>query len=257
MIFERWFAPLLVLAVILVTVGYFVALEPEAVAMTSSDGVVTVTGLARQTQPFSLAAGHVPEAPLLGLSYTLGPDGVSQENPVALSFRLQDSQRAMADRLNVFRFHNSFAMWEAVSPIVTHTADVITIETTQLGTFALGTVPVFAAPVFANTYDELRAKAPSETVGYEMAVGYKLPGHELVRLLSAGEQGGCSGVVRVGDGESSTRLERQATVVIDDQEETLTFVFVSRWFTSSIGGCTQSELLRPLVEYDILDEIHT
>ncbi|MEK7183095.1 MAG: hypothetical protein AAB776_00495 [Patescibacteria group bacterium] len=252
---ERLLSSLAVAAVILITAGYFVSTEPEDSSTTSLDGVVTVTGLARQTQPLKIAIGRAVEAPLLGSSYLITPNGVTLDEPAVITFAVLDSQRSEIGSLEIYRFHPAFEMWEPVTPIVAHTEELVAIETAQLGEFALGSVSVFTAPVFANVYDEFRAKAPADAVGYEIAVAFSEADRELVRLLSAGEHGGCGGAVRVGDGESFSRLERQASVEIGDTQQALTFVFVTRWFTSSTGGCSQSDPLRPLVEYDILDEI--
>jgi len=254
---ERLLSSLAVASVILITAGYFVSTEPEDSSMTSFDGVVAVTGLARQTQPLEVAIARAVNAPLLGSSYLVTPDGVTLDEPAVIAFELLDSQQVNVGSLGVYRFHQALEMWESVTPIVAHTDELVAIETAQLGEFALGSAPAFSAPVFANVYDEFRAKAPADAVGYEIAVAFVEADQEPVRLLSAGEHGGCGGAVRVGDGESFSRLERQASVKIGETQETLTFVFVTRWFTSSNGGCTKDESLRPLVEYDILDEIQT
>lgn len=255
MLQEKIFSTLAVAAVILITAGFFIAAEPEESSVSTTDGVVTVTGLTRQTQPLAVALDAAVQTPLLGNAYAVTPDGVTLDEPVVIAFNLLPDQLEDIANLGVYKFHPSLLMWERVSPIVAHTDELLAVETGQLGKFALGDVPTFEPPVFANVYDELRAKAPADAVGYEIAVGYTAPEQETVRLFSTGESGGCGGAVRVGDTESLSRLERQATVSIGDKTETLTFVFVTRWFTSSSGGCAVTEPLRPLSEYDILDEI--
>jgi hypothetical protein len=257
MLSEHWFASLAVAAVILITAGYLVSTEPEELSVTSEDGVVTVAGLARQTQPLAVSTQATVRAPLLGSAYHITPDLVTLEEPAVVSFAVLPPQLETIESLNVYRFHPSLSMWEPVSPIVAHTDEVIAVETAQLGSFAVGSVPTFAVPIFANVYDELRMKAPDDAVGYEIAVGFTQTDHEVIRLLSVGEHGGCGGVVRVGDGESLSQLERRAAVEIADTQETLTFVFVTRWFTSSTDGCASDALLRPADEYDILDDIQT
>lgn len=252
---ERWLSSLVVVAVIVITASYLVIKEPEDLSVTSDDGVVTVTGLARRTQPLNVERRDARAAPLLGVAYEVTPDGVTIDEPAVIAFEILEDQRQFVDALRVYRLHPSLEMWEPVSPVVAHTDEVIAVETAQLGVFAIGSAPHFEAPVFANVYDELRASAPEDAVGYEIAVGFTQQDHETVRLLSVGEHGGCGGVVRVGDGESLSRAERQAIVEIGDTSTPVTFVFVTRWFTSSAGGCAQDEPLRPLVEYDILDEI--
>lgn len=252
---ENLLSTFAVVAVAVVSVGFLAASEPEESRITSADGVVTVAGLARQTQPLAVAASTAVKAPLLGDSYTVTPDGVTLDEAAVIGFKLLPEQVVQAESLGVYRFHQPLAMWEPVSPVVANTNQLLAVETRQLGNFALGNVPAFKPPVFANVYDELRAKAPADAVGYETAVGFTELDHELIRLPELGESGGCGGVVRVGDDESISRSERAATVDINGLSEKVTFVFVTRWFTSSTGGCTVDEPMRALSEYDILDAI--
>jgi hypothetical protein len=254
---DNLFSTLAVAAVILITAGFLVAVEPEESSINSEDGVVTVTGLARQTQPLSIRSNTAVAAPLLGSSYLVSPAGVTLDEPAVIAFSILDDQQAQAAMLGVYRFHAQLEMWEPVAPVVANTDELLAVETSQLGEFAIGDVPVFETPVFANVYDQLRSMAPVNAVGYETAVAFTEKDHEIIRLLSSGENGGCGGTVRVGDGESVSRLEREAVVEIEDQQVPLAFVFVTRWFTSSSGGCQADELLSPLSEYDILDEIQT
>lgn len=253
---ERWLSSFAVVAVILITVGYFVSQEPEELQVVSDDGVVTITGLARQTQPLTFVSQDRVMAPLSGSAYTITPNLITLEEPAVIAFKVLDYQQSDIASLDVYRFHPGLTMWEPVTPVVAHTDDVIAVETGQLGSFAVGSVSDVQAPVFANVYDDLRERAPKDAVGYEIAVGFTRPDHEVIRLLSLGERGGCGGIVRVGDGESLSRSEHRARVMVADREEELTFVFVTRWFTSSAGGCAADESIRPLVEYDILDTIH-
>ena len=252
---ENLLSTFAVVAVAVVSVGFLATAEPEESSIASADGVVTVTGLARQTQPLTVASSSVVKAPLLGGSYTVLPDGVTLDQPAVISFQILSDQVAVASDLGVYRFHPTHLMWEPVAPVVANTDELLAVETRQLGTFAIGAVPTFAAPVFANVYDELRAKAPADAVGYETTVGFTETDHEVIRLLATGENGGCGGAVRVGDGEAISRLERAATVDVNDTQKKFTFVFVTRWFTSSTGGCAADAPMRALVEYDILSTI--
>ena len=254
---ERVLSGLAVAAVLLITVGYFTAHNPEDAYVASGDGVLTVTGLARQTQPLQVTQARAVQAPLLGFTYQLEPEGVVLDEPAVVSFAVSDIESSMVENLQVFRFHPSLEMWESVTPVVAHTNEVLAVETSTLGEFAVGTMPHFEPPVFANVYDQLRAEAPADAVGYEIAVGVTTADEETLRLLSVGESGGCGGAVRVGDGELLSRLERKASVAMGNNDVTMTFVFVTRWFTSTAGGCKKDELLRPVVEYDILDAIQT
>ncbi|HRH31909.1 MAG TPA: hypothetical protein PLK06_01150 [bacterium] len=252
---EKIFSTLAVVAVIVITAGFFIAAEPEESSITTEDGVVTITGLARQTQPLVVNQTETVRAPLFGTAYSVKPDEVTLDEAAVVAFRITPEDRESVADLGIYRFHQSLQMWELVAPVVAHTDEVIAVEARQLGLFAVGLAPEFEAPVFANVYDELRSQAPADAVGYEIAVGYAEPEHEILRLLSLGEHGGCGGAVRVGDGESLSRLDRDATVKIQDVERQVTFTFVTRWFTSSMGGCDAQAPLSPLVEYDILDAI--
>ncbi|MFZ2681484.1 MAG: hypothetical protein WAZ14_00050 [Patescibacteria group bacterium] len=252
---ERIFSSLAVLAVIAITVGFFTTHEPEDVSVVSEDGVLTITGLARQTQPLTVTLSDTVQQPLFGTSYVIEPAGIALDEPAVLAFSISTEQSADIDALQVFRLHPSLNMWESVMPVVAHTDEIIAIETSRLGTFAVGSVPNFEPPVFANVYEDLRNLAPVEAVGYETAVGYRLAEQELMRLPRVGERGGCGGAVRVGDGESVSSLERTAQVKIGDELQSLTFVFVTRWFTSSDVGCGVEDALMPAPEYDILEQI--
>lgn len=252
---EKFFSTLAVAAVIVITAGFFIAAEPEESSITTPDGVVTITGLARQTQPLTVERMNAVRAPLFGHAYSVKPDEVTLDEPAVVAFQVTPQDQPSIADLGIYRFHSSLQMWEPVAPVVAHTNELIAVEARQLGVFAVGIVPQFEAPVFANVYEELRTKAPADAVGYEIAVGYAESDHEILRLLSLGESGGCNGVVRVGDGESLSRQDREARVAIDGIDTQVTFTFVTRWFTSTTGGCDAQTPLRPLVEYDILDTI--
>ncbi len=248
---ERIVSGVVALAVVLVTVGFFVIAEPEEKQVVSEDGILTLVGLARQTQPFIIdEATVVVREPLLGRSYHVSPDEVTLDEPAVISFAL--SGTGDTESQGIFRYRSDLMMWEKVEPVVAHEQYLLAVRTGQLGHFAVGRVETFEAPTFVTTYDALRAMAPENAVGYETVVGYSRPNAEVIRLYNLGESGGCGGTVRVGDGEESSRLVRDISLTIDDQSTPVTFTFVTRWFTSSAGGCRESEPLQPLVEYDIL-----
>lgn len=244
---EKFLSSLAILAVVGITVGYFAMQTPEEIRVVSLDGVVTVTGLARQTQPFQIEAGRTVMAPLLGESYVLKPDLIVLDEPAVLAFALDETVSANSDSLELFRFHPSLKMWELMSSVIARTDELLAVETTQLGEFAIGVTPEFVAPIFSNVYSELLVLAPVETVGYEISVGYARLDQETVRLAEVGEIGGCDGMIGVGDGESLSRLERQVQVEINNQPELVTMVFMAEWFTSSAGGCERGVELKPNV----------
>lgn len=248
---ERMVSGLVAFAVVLVTVGFFVVAEPEEKRVTSSDGVLTIVGLARQTQPFTIDPGaESVQEPLLGKSYRVLPDEVTLDEPAVISFALPGT--GDPESQGIFRYHPDLLMWERVEPVVAHEQYLLAVRTGQLGRFAVGRVETFEAPAFVTTYDALRAMAPENAVGYETVVGYSRSDQEVIRLYDLGESGGCGGVVRVGDGQELSRLLREVSLTINEQATPITFTFVTRWFTSSAGGCAEDESLQPLSEYDIL-----
>ncbi len=257
MVADKIFPWLIAVAVVAISVGYFVQAEPEESQIVSADTLVTVTGLARQTQPLVLETSAAVQAPLLGQAYSVKPDGITLDEPAVLSFRVPTEDRDRAPGLAVYRHQERLGMWEQVTPVVSHTDEMLAIETKQLGEFALGYVPSFTPPVFASVYDELRVMAPANAVGYEIAVGFYLAEQVPIRLLSVGEAGGCGGTVRVGDSEQISELTRVANVNLDNQDQAVSFVFVTRWFTASTGGCSSTEPLQPLSEYVILEASET
>jgi hypothetical protein len=252
---EKTFSALAVLAVIAVTVGYFVTIEPEDMHVFSQDKLVHVTGVARQSQPLRIETQTQVALPRAGLAYRLVPDEVILDQAVQIDFDISGYSDLALGQLQPYRYHSDLRMWEVVEG-VNFSTDHIIFETTQLGTFVLAALPDVVAPVFADVYADMRAQAPVHAVGYETAVGYVLPDQEAVRLIDVGEQGGCGGTVRVGDAEELSRLERDLLVHVQDELRPVKFVFVTRWFTSSTGGCGAEASLAPLSEYDILGEIH-
>lgn len=246
---EKFFSGVVVTSVILVTLGYFIAVDPEDTQVSSPDNVLTLLGVTRQTQPWRIETLDAVALPQATVAYHVKPDGIVLDEPIAVSFRTD------SERVSPYKLHPDLHMWEPISG-VTRTPDALTFSTSQLGTLVLADVPQVAAPVFSDVYDTLRVQAPRDAVGYEIAVGFSLPDQDVVRLMTAGEQGGCGGTVRVGDGEELSRLERQVVLDIDHEQRPVTIVFVTRWFTSSVRGCTPDEPLTPLSEYDILDKNH-
>lgn len=251
---ESILSSFVIVAVTAVSIGFAVTVEPEEMSVVSADGAVVVTGLVRQTQPLAIEIGRAVQTPLLGSAYMVTPDSVTLDESVVVSFAIPVATERV-DQLSVFRFHPELQMWEPVAPVVAHTDDMLAIETAWLGTFALGTFAAPPLPVFADVYAELLAEAPANTVGYEIAVGVRHADEEIVRVLEAGERGGCGGVVRVGDNESLSHEERTVSLIQDGETLSYNLVLTARWFVSSTGGCAATEELRPLVEYDILDEI--
>ena len=219
------------------TLGFLVQSEPENTNITSSDNQLSVTGTARSTQPIAINVGQAVAAPLLGKQYEITPAEITLDRPATLTFALPVDKNS--DSLAVFRYQPTFMMWE---PLATSeaTESGLATEVSTLGAFALGKVETVTAPEFLAAEDDLRALAPANTVGYEIAIGYARNNSPTLRLPSLGETGGCGGQVRTGDGAVQSMVTREVQVPVDDVLTTVTFVFVSSWVTSSQGGCAEA-----------------
>jgi hypothetical protein len=86
--------------------------------------------------------------------------------------------------------------------------------------------------------------APEETVGFEMAVGYRLNSGEAIQLPEA-YVGGCGGVVQKGRTEEYSTKVQSANVLVDGVSTEVQFSFVARWFLGD-AGCEEGEILSPV-----------
>lgn len=243
MTYERLASASLVILIALGTVGFFIFTEPEDSHPVSSDGQLAITATARISQPLVITEGEALAAPLLGVSYHVTPENIQLDQPATLHFV---PPLEATSSLAVFRYQPKFMVWEEV-PLTVMTDQELAIEVSSLGTFALGEHKDIAAPEFLTAYDELRALAPDSTVGYEIAVGYRVQEDgPYVRLPALGETGGCGGQVQLGDDEVQSTISRQAQVTVDELPTTVEFVFIASWVTSSQGGCAE---LTPLAAF--------
>ncbi len=238
--------------VAIVTISFIFSSEPEELKVSSSDGVVTVTGLARQTQTLEVLGGPGVKEPLLGPSYDILPADLVLDLPVTVTFKL-DPLKNNAN-IKLYRYNENLLMWEMIDKELLRDDERVAVEAPALGRFALGTREDFAAPVFASTYDDLKNLAPEQAVGYEILVGYTEDKHETVRLTGQGEVGGCGGLAQASDGQEQSRLEREVNVGDDEDRRLITFVFMATWFTSSQGGCEADQALSPKLGYGMLQE---
>jgi hypothetical protein len=240
-----------VVGVAALSLGFFFSKEPEYVTAGSEDGVLTIRGVARESQPFSVETiGHNMSLPLIGMQYTVGPAGVTLDVPVGLTMRFTEPGQEA-----IYHLDEKRQMWEEMKAVTGVASDSVSIETDELGEFSLGTKEEVTAPEFLSVYDELLSFAPKNAVGYETSVGYRHDGGSIVRLEGQGETGGCGGIMGTGDGEELSTKERTANVLVNDVETPVTFVFRTRFLTASNGTtCTEEKPLSPAPGYAILPQ---
>lgn len=231
---ERILAGILTVSVIGVTIGFLLSSEPEETAVGSEDGVVRVLGVTRETQPFTALKLHGElGSPMVSARYNVEPSGIALDVPVEVAFAFSEPNEHA-----IYRYNGTYGMWEEMTAVTSQTDALISVETDELGIFALGEREVIAAPEFLNVYNELMRLAPKGAVQYETVVGYRRDGGELIRIAGAGDRGSCSESGETGDGEELSQKERKATVLINDVQTPVTFVFLTRWLTSSTDeGC--------------------
>ena len=237
---------LLTIVVLTFSVFFIVSQEPEAQEVTSVDGVVTVTGLTRTAQDFTVDVvdGSKTGEPLLSAIYRVEPANVPLDTSIVLSFA-KTKEAGTATATTVYQWNTALGMWETVSTVVANTPDVLAVQITSLGDFALGTMPTIDAPTMLTSYDELHAKAPIGTRGYRIVVAYMLPNGVYVRLPDAGEIGGCGGRVGAGDRTEYSSTTAAVTVPVNDVSTPVEFIMVSEWAVSGdCAGCAASMPLK-------------
>lgn len=246
----RQAAPLLgiTLAIALLTVGIALLPVPEAQTLASVDGAVTLTGVARRSQPLALSV--VPGAfamPLLGRAYEVTPEHLVLDRPFMLTFSLRDLGVA-AEEVSVFLYRDDLGFWTPVDDaLLAREDELLTVTTTATGRYALAVKHVVEAPVFLTLYDELRALAPIEAFGSTIDVGYRVDSGPVTLLPHLSQTLGCGGVFVAGPSTSASELTRNAEVLVDDVLTDVTFVFHATWNFGAGEGCAEGAALEPLI----------
>lgn len=218
--------------------------DPESLYRVSDDGVVTMTGMTRETQALHITTGDaLTGAVLTGSAYTIGEDGVVLDAAMQVTFKAADGQIA-------YHYRSDLAAWEPVAD-VTAADGLLTFSTTQLGMYAVGAAETVAAPEFIATYDSLRDAAPNDAVGYVIRVSYARPGEPSVLLLDIGEQGGCGGAVLPGESQATSQEARSASVLVNDVQTSVGFTFRAMWSLAP-GGCPKLSPFAAAAERGIL-----
>ncbi|MFH1712277.1 MAG: hypothetical protein ABH846_03525 [Patescibacteria group bacterium] len=234
-----------IIALIIIGLSAFLIFsrEPEETMVQSSDGIVEITGLARESQPITIETLDPIEGDrLFGPLYKIEPSTIVLENPVTIFFDIAAQENQ--DDLVVYQFDESAKMWEQVEPIVSFEDDLI-IAANQLGTFAVGKYFTIDAPNFLTLYDELLTMAPEKAVGFELVTGFATADEPLVKISKTEQTGGCGGLLQSGNREEKSLIQHEARVLVDDVETFVEFSFVARWFVNDVEGCSEGEDLEP------------
>lgn len=218
--------------------------DPEYIVRASDDGIVTLTGMTRETQALAIVAGDpLTGAVFAGPTYRIGDEGVVLDADMHVTFKARAGEVA-------YRYRADVAAWEAVDD-VTFVDGLLTFATPKLGTYALGVAETVTPPEFIATYDALRADAPENAVGYVMHVAYARPDEPPIVLEGVGEQGGCGGAVLPGNTWATSQATRTANVLVNDVRTTVTFWFRATWSLAD-GGCAELSPFGPAAEHGIL-----
>jgi hypothetical protein len=227
--------------------GAFVVLNvPEAQAVRSADGAVTVTGLARTTQQIAVSVdtAHTIGAPLLGLAYHVDPAATPLDAPIVLSFAKR-SDLGTEGATTVYQWNSYLGMWAPVPSVVADTADVLAVEVLTLGDFALGFTPDIDVPTLLTAQDALRAKASIGTRGFRLSTAYTLPDGVPVAWPAAQRVGGCGGRVGAGERTEYSSTAQTVNVMVNDVQTAVSFTIVGEWIVSGDGtGCPASAPLK-------------
>lgn len=208
-------------------IGLLIIQDPELQTVKSDDGIVRVTGLARESQPFSIAQQDQQD-PFTSSIYTIEPSGSVLETFAEIIFT------EVLDDQGMYRFNDSAGMWTL------QTQGAI-LETDQLGRFAIAPIYEIDAPEFASLRSAVHALAPENVVGYDILVGAEING-ELFYLHGMDEQGGCDGGYALGNRIEQSQLEQNATVPVNGVERLMTFIYMADWHIQDAGGCGRADL---------------
>lgn len=201
--------------------------DPEYLYVMSDDGVMTVSGLARSTQDLDVTDVAPPGAqPMMSSVYTLAGLGTI-DVPVTITFAATDAD-------TVYWYDDARAMWEPLETSVV-TGALVSAQTTRFGRYAVGRAETVTLPTFVEEYYALRAMAPDGAVGYRIAVGYARENQQTLRVRNAGDEGGCGGAVMPGSDEAWSQRTRNASILVNDVQTTVTLTFVAQWMTDSDG----------------------
>ena len=240
-------APFMFLLALALFGGAYVVLNvPEARAVRSDDGALTVTGLARTTDTVTVSVDSAVTigAPLVGMVYRVEPSDHVLAAPIVLSFARR-ADLGTADATTVYQWNTSLGMWVPLASVVADTNDVLAVEVMSLGDFAVGTAPVVDVPSLLSAQDQLKTKSPAGTRGYRFSTSYALPGGVPIDWPVAQVLGGCGGRVGAGDRTEYSSTTQSVNVPVNDVQTAVEFTIVGEWIVAADGsGCPASMPLK-------------
>lgn len=203
---------------------------PEARAVQTADGALTVTGLVRSSQNIevSVDTSATLGTPLLGLVYRVEPSGIPLDAPLVLSFA-KSAELGTTDATAVYEWHAELGMWVPLASVVANTSDVLAVEVMTLGDFALGTEPDVSMPTLLVAQDALREKAPVGTRGFRISTGYTVPGGVPIFWPDAQVFGGCGGRIGAGDKTEYSSLTKPLNILVNDVQTAVDVTLVGEW----------------------------
>lgn len=232
------FSSIVFLLIIGGTMFLLLSSVPEYTEVLSSDGIVNISGLARESQPFKIEIlDTVGSEVLLSSVYRLTPDKITLDQPAQIIVSPEDSAN-----LFLYKYDEKLMMWSVVEDAIEYDGKIY-LETDELGDFALGFDAGVNAPNFLTTYDELLAQAPENAVGFEMTIGIEEESGVMIEIPNTRITGGCGGDMHQGNSDEISILRKSARVLVEDVETLVDFSFVAHWLISSSYGCAEEENL--------------
>ncbi len=245
------------------SVWFMFSANPEEKMVQSTDGEVTVTGVAKASAPLRVVTvtDAIPMIASGGTSinksYRIMPDATLLAKPVVLTWQLKDLL-VSASEVAVYRFNEDSLMWDMVLPIVAYSDTMLAVETSTLGVFTLGKKETVTVPQFIDVYKDILVSKPVGAVGFVTTVGYVRAspspsitgGGSIMRLPSVGQQGGCGGAVEPGVTEQKSTVTRDVTLLVDDVQTKVTLTFFTRWMMGD--GCPVDSPFQSSSSYGIL-----
>lgn len=215
----------------IVTTSFIVSFSffPERAQFVSADKILTVSGLARESQNISIET----VAPYL---YRVLPESGVLESPLMLTFDLT-TDAGRDHSVSVYWFDPDIYMWSSISEVIVPEELSVSVERYELGLFAVLEAVDVEAPNFLTEFDELLTMAPKTAVGFRMDVGVRSQDGSLVLIPGSTQFGGCGGAIGNGNMKERSQREKSARVYVNDVETEVEFVFSALWYVSDNGGC--------------------
>ena len=237
-----WIVVPFVFLLILGSVFLTFARNPERESFISPDGFVILEGDFREIQQPGISI----ESPVTQLShssvYSISPSNIQLERPVRVVFYLPFV--ANPEEQQVLFYDEDLQVWQVIDSIADRSDDSITIEINKLGRFTVANISEVVVDVPERMMEELFSQAPPAAVGYRLSIGYQVEDREVILQLPGGEDaGGCDGILQRGNGYQYSRTSDILPAKVNGVDVDIVLVGIVQWYTSSIGGCSEGEVL--------------